>query len=610
MKNQLLVTILLLLTFGRSISFAQDLPKQILAAPEDSLAYYIEKSKQIIQSQVIDISAEEIASCGLSCYQRGELHCAKEYFILAKDEYLDSQDSLSAGKMLSNIAVIYELEGNYDKATEVHYEALNIFTQSGDQNAIARAMNNLGVLYQEINDSENAMSYYRQALNIKQALKDSSGIASSLNNLGVLWEENLNNTDSALYYYEQSHSIYKSINDIGNQAKLLSNISAIYVDKKDFSHAIELLEEGKELAILSNDKINLNNILKNSAYAYLSSGQITQAKSMIEDGLRMSIELEYLKNQVEFLDLKAKIEEQNGEFKACVSTLKHLQVMKDSLLNKEKNEAISKQKVMFDTNRKEHQIEMAEQALMFSEFELKRQKDIFLLAIISFIFIGLTVLLLVYRARLKAKNRQIALENKMLRSQLNPHFLFNALGAIQNYMLEHDSMDSMVYLLDFSKLMRNILDGSRAEEISVKKEGEILNSYLKLQQLRFTDSFRFNISIDPQIDQETTTLPPMLLQPFLENAIEHGMKKIQGKRQGEISLSISTSKNTLILQVSDNGPGFANENKNKDKHISHAMNITKERIEAINHLKKYRIALDISENKSYGVNVKFEILCL
>jgi tetratricopeptide (TPR) repeat protein len=595
--------------FPSNAIFSQNLHTQILNADNDSLLVVIQQCKTSIEND--KLSAEEITSCGLSAYQRGEITHARDFFILAKNSYRQDNDSLNMGKMLANIGVTYELEGNYSEAINAHHKAMEIFTKINDTDATSKAMNNLGVVFQEINNSEKALYYYHSALNLKQENNDSAGIASTLNNIGVVFEENLNQPDSALHYYQYSLKYYKLLKNNLQQARLLSNISAIYVQKSDFKTAIRLIKEGEQIATTIKDELTINNIHKNAGYAHLKAGNFEKAWQYINQGLENSIHQNFLKNRIDFLALLAELQEKQSDYKNCIVTLKEYQHLKDSLHEKEKLEAISKQEVLFDTKRKEQQIKIAEQALMFSEFELKRQKDLLILAVFSFVLTGFIVLLLIYRYRLKSKNRQITLENKMLRSQMNPHFMFNALGAIQNYMLEHSSMESIIYLLDFSKLMRNILDASRAEEITIEKEIETLDSYLKLQQLRFSNKFEYQINIDQGIDVGNTSLPPMLLQPFIENAIEHGMRKFTDNKKGFIQLDIKKSVNKIQLQISDNGPGFNMQNiTKKPEHISHAMDITKERIRAINHGKKFKITMHIKNEAEQGIVVNFEIQIL
>jgi tetratricopeptide (TPR) repeat protein len=611
MKARCIILSFILILALNSSSFAQNLPAQILTAPEDSLSHYIKKSKDLVLTGILAIPPNDIVSCGLSCYQRGEVKSAREFFQIAKNTFQTINDSLEIGRMQSNIAVTYELEGKYDLAVENYHQALDIFIKMKDKKSESMVYNNLGVVFQEMNEKEKALKYHKLALKSKQNLLDTLGVASSYNNLGVLYEENTNQTDSALYYYHKSLDIYRLFDMDSFEAQLLSNIASIYIQTNKIPQAIEILQDAAQQAERIDNKLLKARIYKNAALAHLKANNLSEAEYYTQKGLAISKSQDIINQQIELLSVKAELHEKKQEYTKCIATLHEKEQLKDSLQNTKLNEAISKQEVLFDTKQKAQRIKIAEQALMFSEFELKRQKDLLFLTVFSFLLIAFIVLLLIYRSRLKAKNRQIALENKMLRSQMNPHFMFNALGAIQNYMLEHDSMDSMVYLLDFSKLMRNILDASRAEEISIEKEIEILTSYLKLQQLRFSNKFDYKIVIDDKIDIENTSIPPMLLQPFIENAIEHGMRKMSEDKQGLIQLSMTKIDNGIKLQVLDNGPGFSTKpNSEKPEHISHAMDITKERIRAINHDKKFKIQQQITEKAEHGVVINFEIQLL
>ncbi|MEA1874982.1 MAG: tetratricopeptide repeat protein, partial [Bacteroidota bacterium] len=572
---------------------------------------YINKTKNLLLSGIIAISANDIASCGLSCYQRGEVKSARDFFIIAKNEFSKLNDSIEIGRMQSNIAVTLELEGKYDLAVENYHQALDIFIKMRDKNSESMVYNNLGVVFQEMQEKEKALKYHKLAFKSKQSLMDTIGVASSYNNLGVQYEENTNQLDSALYYYQKSLDIYRLFDMDSYEAQLLSNIASIYIQTNKIPEAIEILQDAAQQAEQIDNKLLKVRIYKNAALAHLKTNNLTEAEYYTKKGLAISKSQNDINQQVKLLSIKAELHEKKHEYTNCIATLREKEQLKDSLQNTKLNEAISKQEVLFDTKQKAQQIETAEQALMFSNFQLNRQKNLMILTIFSFLLIALIVLLLVYRSRLKAKNRQITLENKMLRSQMSPHFMFNALSAIHNYILEHESMESMIYLLDFSKLMRNILDASRAEEISIEKEIEILTSYLKLQQLRFSNKFEYKIIIDDKIDIENTNIPPMLLQPFIENAIEHGMRKLPETKKGLIQLSIKKTADILKLQVSNNGPGFSTkQNSEKPKYISHAINITKERIRAINHDKTFKIQQQITKNSEQGIIINFEIKIL
>jgi ligand-binding sensor domain-containing protein len=209
---------------------------------------------------------------------------------------------------------------------------------------------------------------------------------------------------------------------------------------------------------------------------------------------------------------------------------------------------------------------------------------------------GIVVLLIRYREKelVKAKKTQ-ELEHRFLRSQMNPHFIFNSLGAIQSYIFKNQALEAGTYLSKFSKLVRLILDNSRNEEISLLKEIDTLKLYLELQRLRFPKKLSFLFEIDENLDVETIKIPPMMLQPFIENSIEHGFVKTNSG--GIIRIRIKQSENGILLETEDNGVGIRSSIESKAKlkgnHEALATKITRQRIRNLNWGRKVKISLEI-----------------
>ncbi|MBV5342813.1 histidine kinase, partial [bacterium] len=179
------------------------------------------------------------------------------------------------------------------------------------------------------------------------------------------------------------------------------------------------------------------------------------------------------------------------------------------------------------------------------------------------------------------------LKQKLLRSQMNPHFMFNTLNAINQYIQTNKGHEASDYLAQYSRLMRQILENSAVEFVGLDVEIEFLQNYLVMQQLRFEKSFRFTIEIDKTIDPEQFEIPPMIAQPFIENAIEHGVRGVAG---GEIRIHFGFENNTLTLTVADNGKGFQTSTQNIN-HKSFALDITRERLNiAGNNTEKLKIS--------------------
>lgn len=188
--------------------------------------------------------------------------------------------------------------------------------------------------------------------------------------------------------------------------------------------------------------------------------------------------------------------------------------------------------------------------------------------------------------KLKLEKEFIELEQKALRLQMNPHFIFNALNSIQSQIGTGNEDNARYYLAKFSRLMRQILDNSRSSEISLQEEISTLENYLLIEKFCNGERFDYSIDVDPSLETDFIYLPPMLLQPFIENAIKHGLKHIDNKR-GIIKIEIRQKNDIIECSVTDNGIGRdkseeINKNSKETYHKSTAMAVTKERLDLIN----------------------------
>jgi LytS/YehU family sensor histidine kinase len=226
-------------------------------------------------------------------------------------------------------------------------------------------------------------------------------------------------------------------------------------------------------------------------------------------------------------------------------------------------------------------------------------------ALIPFLLAFAFLFFVIYRSRREAQirqkeaelNRQISeVEMKALRSQLNPHFIFNCLNSIHQFVHSNDNEAAGNYLVKFSKLMRLVLENSVHHEVSLTDDLDALRMYIEMEQLRLKHSFDFSIVVSPELNPESVLVPPLIVQPFVENSIWHGLngKKLNGK----IAISINRSNNMLQYIVEDNGSNEKKEENTrlKEKKRSLGMSLTNERLEVL--------------NKTKGGNASFELIDL
>ena len=235
-----------------------------------------------------------------------------------------------------------------------------------------------------------------------------------------------------------------------------------------------------------------------------------------------------------------------------------------------------------------------------------------------FLVIGLFVFwityLIIMDMKMKEKYKREAIQStqKALRAQMNPHFLFNALNSIQNYILRNEKELSIKYLSKFSSLVRQVLDNSMHNYIPIKDDLSALEDYLQLEQIRFEEKFEYEINIDEQLDSFTYLIPPLLLQPIVENAIWHGLlHKEEGI--GKIVISYILKGEDVICSIEDNGVGrkVAEELEQAKKYKSVGIDITKQRLKVINANSKQKINIKIedvnSNSKEVGTRVSLAI---
>ncbi|MEM9337409.1 MAG: histidine kinase, partial [Bacteroidota bacterium] len=258
-------------------------------------------------------------------------------------------------------------------------------------------------------------------------------------------------------------------------------------------------------------------------------------------------------------------------------------IYKDSVLNEENLKSINELQVKYDAEKKEQQITSLSQQARIQELELSKKDQelsrMALAGIVLLLLLAISILLILffnYRKRLKAKQERTVLEQKLLRTQMNPHFLFNSLMSIQKFIYQNKAEEGVAYIAKFARLVRLILENSRDEYISMEREIETLELYLELQKVRLGDQFDYEIVIDSDMEPEMEKVPPMFAQPFIENTIEHGFSNLSHK--GLVRIGFGMKEDKISFTIEDNGTGLKKEAKEHETHRSLAIDITKERL--------------------------------
>ncbi len=572
---------------------------------------------------------------------------ALEFYFKALKIYKQLKDKLMISGCYHNIAITYRDLSNYDKALEYHYENLKIQEDLNDINEISSTYSDIGGIYSENGNYDKALEYQFKALRIQEQLKDdtmlthifhniagaycyqekyiealnygfkSIEIAKKIgwedvmgtlyNTIGVIYKQQ-NDFDNALEYHVKSLETSK-IREQDLVAANYINIGEIYLFKQNHKKALEYLQQGllisKKIKNISQEATTLNII----GEVYWELGNHQQAKEYLTKGIQYAKEINYpsaIRNGSEIL---AKVQKSLGNHKAALESYELYHATYDSLLGQEKTKQISQLQIQYETEKKEQEIKNLAQQASIQRLELKQanfNKTIFAIVSIVLVLVGLVLYLINRQKRLALKQRAQDIEQNLLRVQMNPHFIFNAMTSIQDYMNQGNAKQAGIYLVKFSKLIRQVLDNSRSEFINLDQEINMLDNYLSIQNLKREHPFDFEIKVDENIITEEIAIPPMFAQPFIENAIEHGIVNIEKDAMITISFSLK-EQNHLELKIFDNGSGIKNVMPAKQKdHTSHATKITKERIDLYRKMQKKHIAFDI-QNLSKGTQVTFNL---
>jgi tetratricopeptide (TPR) repeat protein len=515
-------------------------------------------------------------------------------------------DRQYVGAANGNIGEVYFQQQKYALALEYFTKAVKLFDSIGDKRGQSQFLAGIGSVYREQKDYPRAMSYYRKAMQIAIAadLKpNATDITSSIGNLYILQmqdssynatrQQRLAFADSAIFYL--SHS---------SKERLERGELALYMNDKSYITEAYSYKGENTLALAAYKEYNKYH---DSVYSDEKNQEIARAEqtyifSKKQDSLKLESEKKQLAMQKEMQ----------------LSTLKYEYEKKQSLAKTGEErqqlkfeEALKRQKIEADFSKREAQAQAEQQrktALAKAEQEKKdalnaaelvRQKNLAIAswAVGALLLVIVVVVIWAFRQRQKT-NRILAAESEMkaLRAQMNPHFIFNSLNSINRYIVKSDATTASNYLTKFAKLMRMILDSSANTTTTLAQEAEQLKLYIEMEMLRFKEQFSFEMNYAEGLDTDRILIPSMIIQPYIENAIWHGLLHKEDEK-GHLEISFSAKDKLLTVVIQDNGIGRekASELKSRNtlKQKSYGMKITGDRI---------NIA-----NKTYGLNANLKI---
>jgi len=470
--------------------------------------------------------------------------------------------------------------GEYDQAAIHLLEARDHFAQIGNRKREADAITDLAILHSNLGQFGDAAKYYRQALNLYERHDDMKGVSHVLSQMGIVAYYQ-GYPDSAEHFLLRALDIQKVVNSARTIASSKSSLGNIYIESGRYDEALRLFDENYQSYSAIRDTTNMALAVLQSADAQIEKGDNHQALVLANKALellRHSEDLSMTKNAYELL---AAVLENLGEFKEALKAYKEISNIEKKINSEETAQKVIEIERRYQFERQQEQIVALTQQNKLSEMELDRNANALRARTYLTASLSLVLIMLVgggwfirRQHQLREQKKAAELEHRALRTQMNPHFIFNALNSIQRIYLEGDIDEANDYIADFSTLMRNILENSNKSAISLHKELETLRLYLELEKLRSRNKIEYSITVDPEIDQLNTKVPPLVIQPFVENAIWHGI--LPTKQKGNIDIRLSPRNGKLHCEVSDNGVGMNPDDRTKS--TSKGMAITEQRL--------------------------------
>jgi tetratricopeptide (TPR) repeat protein len=484
--------------------------------------------------------------------QRQDLDAAKTFLEKAITTAREVSDTLPLADATNSLGNIYKEMALFSQAIDAYFEALKLWETKGDSAGMSIAYGSIGLAYFYQKDYDRALEFSRKHLLLSEKRKDLWELSKICNTIAQTYNAR-GNSDSALVYLRRSLALNRQMNYMPGEASSCYNISStlLYLSQPDsarwyMNRALGILagtqttvppEYYVTMANIEQVLGNFNKALSNGLKAYML-GKEKQLPFIISDASLL------------LSDLYGR----TGREDIAYRYLKEHMQLSDSISNDEFLKQVTRMEIQYDYDKKQKAAEYERiQERLISENKIRQQRTLITSLGVLFLLAGFFSLLYLRHTRLRARYSQIDLEQRLLRAQMNPHFIFNSLCAIQDLIMTAKTQKANAFLTKIARLMRNILENSREEYVSLEREIETLKLYMDVQQLRFDNGFKYEIFVDQTIDPENVSVPPMLAQPCVENSIEHGLLP-QGEN-GRISVSYSLKEGLMMLEVTDNGIG-------------------------------------------------------
>ncbi len=539
---------------------------------------------------------------------------------------LEEKDDKKTAALYEKMAEQYAKKGEYSKSEQHYKQALALYKNQKNKNKIAAINRNIAQIQEQQKKTKEAISSYEKAAGQSVSKKDeyiNTNDAQRLRNSNTP-QAKRSNINANIQAFEES-------NEDEEAADAYKNLAEVELEEAQPQAAVANLERAIDKTKNEDKKVEIKQQI---AATYAADKDYTKALKISEQLYNDAKEQENTPLQIQQLQQQAIYHSAKGSNeKQTVPLLKHAYSLAIQTNNTNAAKSVTESLVDYFTKQKDYETasmyyqkflkdldsliindsSIAEEKILnitegrIRELENERNLQLQIIKnknIFNYFLIGSIVLMILFLAliakslfAIKIKNKKIALQS--LRREMNPHFIFNSLNSVNQFIAENDELQANKYLTSYSTLMRNVMEHSNKDFVTLSAEKEQLQQYLDLEHLRFKDKFDFSINIDEDIDTDAISIPNMLLQPQLENAIWHGLRYKETK--GHLTLEFNKLGDKIKAVITDDGIGIeqskAMKTFHQKAHKSIGISNTKERINLLNELYKTDISIEVSKPK-------------
>jgi tetratricopeptide (TPR) repeat protein len=540
--------------------------------PAKALEYAIEAISLAQEIGYQKGEGEALNQAGICYTIMGDYTRGLENFHAALPILEAAGDDRLRANTLNNIGNSHQLRGNNDEAHLFFHRALALRRNFDDATALFASLNSLALFFRQQKQYDSAIHYFHEYDNLARTQGDQQKLSVVSNNLGLMFR-NQGAYDSALMFFQRALEIKRQLDDEQGIALSLRNIGDVYNERGDYRQALEYYNKSLSIRESIGYNFGLTVLLKDIAEMLRQAGSPNEALVFARRSVQVARESHLKPEEADALKTLSAVYEDLGDYSRSLNVHQQYVILKDSLLNAEKTRQLSELQVKYETEQKEKELLAKSKAIELLEVQSAADERVRVSLMIAILFMAGMAIVLYKRYTLKkraeeelarknleieSKNREIEdvnkeLEKRMLRAQMDPHFIFNCLSGIQHFITANDKHNALRYLSGFSQLVRQVLENSVNTIVPLADELRLLELYIELESLRFGQRFEHEIEVDPDIDVHNVEVPFLLLQPYVENAIQHGLRhRLSG---GRLSISLHRSGANVCCVVEDNGVG-------------------------------------------------------